>query len=101
MQTKQEEEKKALPIVVLIGLGVAGLAAWLLKRKPIDPNKAILYGMVTDVETTVGIANINVNCDGYTAKTDSNGEYSIINIPPGTYSVTFTDPSSRYEPVTV
>ena len=97
-KTKEEEEKeKALPIIVFIGL--SGLAAaWLLLRgKPIEPDKAILYGLVTDAETYVGIADIDVDCDGHTAKTDVNGEYAIINIPPGTYAVTFTDPSGQYE----
>lgn len=101
-KTKEGEKKeKILPILVFLGLG-GGLAAWLLRRKPaIDPNKAILYGRVTNAETQEGISNINVDCDGYTAKTDSNGEYNIINIPPGTYSVTFTDQYGRYDPMTV
>ena len=98
-KTKEEEKKKAVPIIIILGLG--GLAAWLLRPKPIDPNKAILYGRVTNIVTQEGISNINVDCDGYTAKTDSNGEYRIINIPPGTYSVTFTDQYGRYDPATL
>ncbi len=99
-KTKEEEKKKALPII-LIGLGVGGLAAWLLRRKAIEPDKAILYGQVTDATTGTGIQNINVNCDGYTGRTDAGGNYRIINIPADTYSVIFTDPSGRYQPTTV
>ena len=100
-KTKQEEEReKALPIIIFVGLGIGGLAVYLLTRKPpIDPDKAILYGLVTDAETHVGIPNVNVDCGGYAGKTDSGGEYTIINIPPGTYPVTFTAPG--YEPLTV
>ena len=98
-KTKEEEKKEVIPILIFLGLG-GGLAAWLLRRRP-QPEKAILYGFVSDAETQEGIANINVDCDGYTGKTDSNGNYRIINIEPGTYTVNFTDPSGNYEPAIV
>jgi len=102
-KTKEEEERdKALPIVGILGLGAAGALAWWLLRKPKpEPDKAILFGLVTDAETHEGISNINVDCDGCKGKTDANGQYSIINIPPGSYMVTFTDPSGRYEAATI
>lgn len=101
MATKTEEEKKEklIPILLLFGLG--GLVAWLTRKPGIDPTKAILYGVVTDADTGAGIADIQVNCDGYTATTNENGDYTIINIEPGSYTVTFTDPFGRYQPQTV
>ena len=102
-KTKEEEERdKALPIVAILGLGAASALAWWFLRKPKpEPDKAILFGIVTDAETHQPIANINVDCDGYGAKTDPKGQYNMINIPPGSYTVTFTDPSGRYEPATI
>jgi hypothetical protein len=97
MPIETKEEKKALPVIILVGAGVAGLAAYLLRRK--QPDKAILYGLVTDAETNAGIPNVQVNCGGYTGKTDARGDYRIINIPPGTYPVTFT--AAGYESLTV
>ena len=96
--TEKKEEKKAIPILMILGLG--GLAAWLLRRR-IKPGTAVLYGSVTDIETNLGIPNIQIHCDGYTTRTNANGEYEIINIPPGTYSVSFTDPTGQYEGVTI
>lgn len=93
---EKEKDKKALIILpILLGAG----AVWLfLRRKVADPDKAILFGKVTDAGTLAGIQGINVACDGYTGKTNTGGDYQIINIPPGTYSVTFTDPLGRYQP---
>jgi len=94
----KEKEKKAALIIIPIGLG-AFLLWWFTRR--VDPNKAILYGLVTDAETEAAISDIDVNCDGYAGKTNANGEYVITNIPPGTYSVTFTDPYGRYQSAAV
>ena len=100
MATVNEKEKKAL-IILPIALG-AGLAWFFLRRKVVaDPDKAILFGKVTDAGTLAGIQGVDVNCNGHTAKTNSGGDYEIINIPPGTYSVTFTDSLGRYEPQAV
>ena len=95
---EKEKDKKALIILPII-LG-AGAAVWLFLRRKVaaDPDKAILFGKVTDADTLAGVQGIDVNCNGYAAKTNGGGDYQIINIPPGTYSVTFTDPLERYEP---
>lgn len=97
---EKEKDKKAL-IILPIFLGAGALWFFLRRKVVADPDKAILFGKVTDADTLAGIKGINVNCDGYTGKTDAAGNYQIINIPPGTYSVTFTDPLGRYEPQAV
>jgi len=89
----KDEDKKALAV----GAGVAVAAALLLVRKThAEPDKAILFGQVTDAETGDPVNNINVSCNGYIGKTNSAGSYRIINIEPGTYDVTFTDPYGQY-----
>ena len=101
MAKPKEEEKKDKAGLILIPLfGVGAFLVWLFRKKP-NPDLAILYGHVTDVETQQGIPNINVECNGYTGKTDASGQYSIINIEPGTYIVSFTDPQGQYESVTI
>ncbi|GAI43185.1 unnamed protein product, partial [marine sediment metagenome] len=50
-------------------------------------------------DTGLAIKNINVDCDGYTGKTDAAGNYQIINIPPGQYTVTFS--GAGYETLVV
>lgn len=89
-------------IAIAIGGGIALAASliYALRTRAEDPDKAILFGQVIDSVTTEPIKDINVNCNGYTGKTNSTGDYRIINIEPGTYSVTFTDPLGRYEPHT-
>jgi len=58
---------------------------------------AVLYGTVTDNGTGSPIQGILVSCNGYAATTAPDGTYRIENIPPGTYTVTFSDPLERYE----
>lgn len=98
-KTKEEEKKDRAALIILPIF--AGAAAWffLRRRASADPNKAILFGTVTDLETGQGIKDVAVNCNGYTGKTDSQGDYQIINIEPGSYAVQFTHPN--YEPVQV
>jgi len=62
---------------------------------------ATLYGTVTDADTGAAIEDISVDCDGYYATTAPDGSYRIEDIPPGEYSVLFTDPLNRYEPLTI
>ena len=94
---KVEKDKKAL-IIVPIVLGAGALWFFLRRKVAADPDKAILFGKVTDAYSLAGIKGIDVSCDGYAAKTNGGGDYQIINIPPGTYSVSFTDPLGRYAP---
>ena len=61
------------------------------------PQTAILYGTVKDASTTGVIEGIVVDCGGYTDTTKTDGTYRIENILPGSYSVSFTDPSGQYE----
>ena len=98
-KNNEEEKDKAALIILPIVLG--GAAAWyfLSRKVSADPNKAILFGNVTDVDTGHGIQGVSVACDGYTAKTDSHGDYNIINIEPGEYYVSFQHPN--YQPVQV
>jgi len=62
----------------------------------VQPLTATLYGTVTN-DTGAPIGGIDVNCNGYTDTTAPDGTYRIENIPPGEYSVIFTDPLGRYE----
>lgn len=81
-----------------IGIAVAVTLIWAFRARA-EPDKAILEGTVTDIYSTEPIKDILVSCNGYTGET--NGNYRIINIEPGTYPVTFTDPLGRYAPLTV
>ena len=96
----EEKKKRKAGLIILPLVAGAGAILYFLTRKtPVDPEKAVLYGQVTDLETSNGIKDAVVNCGGYTGKSGSDGGYQIINIPPGTYPVTFTHPS--YYPVEV
>ena len=81
------------------GLTVAlALLLWSRRAQAQDPDKAMLFGQVTDIDTGAGIQGISVNCNGYSANTNTAGDYAIVNIEPGSYSVLFTDPLGRYAP---
>ena len=60
-----------------------------------------IKGVVTDVRTGEQLFGISVQIDGTSmgAKTNFDGEYIIISIPPGTYDLLFT--AVGYEPTTV
>lgn len=100
-------EKDKKKIIAGAGiLGGAGLAFLLLRRgkaapPPPPPDKATLWGTVKDAQTNKGINGISINCNGYIATTESNGYYALENIEPGTYTVLFSDPLGRYEPLTI
>lgn len=65
------------------------------------PGTAVLHGKVTDSKTHAVIEGIVVDCGGYTGTTGTDGLYRISNIPPGIYTVVFSDPLNRYEPLTI
>jgi hypothetical protein len=64
---------------------------------PPPAGTATVYGIVVDGTNGEPIEGIEVNCNGYTAVTDSSGRYYIEGIPPGGYTITFTDPLGRYQ----
>jgi len=87
-------------ILVIGGLAIAGYGAYKLLAGEGTPEQAAsIYGTVVDSETLQAIGGINVRIAGVSkAVTDSNGEFLVENINPGTYSLTFTDSLGRYDP---
>jgi len=63
---------------------------------------ATLHGHVVDERTGTPIEGLLVTCEGsmgcHTVKTAADGLYRIKDLPPGTYTVIFTDPQQRYKP---
>jgi protocatechuate 3,4-dioxygenase beta subunit len=60
---------------------------------PIAAIPASLVGQVLDAETSSPIPGVLVEMIGFTStNTASDGTYSIINIPPGSYTVRFSHP---------
>ena len=91
----------------IAGAGILGgiLLFLLIKRahgipEP-PPDKANLYGKVTNAQTGKAIQGIEVSFNGYAGVTQSDGYYLIENIIPGAYAVTFQDPLGRYETLVV
>jgi outer membrane receptor protein involved in Fe transport len=68
-----------LSILLLLGLSMLAVAQ----------EKAKISGKVTDAATKEPLPSVNVTIEGttYGAATDANGEYFIINLAPGTYTV--------------
>jgi len=96
----KKETKQGLAIIgSLVGTGLAILGITRVKAALLLT--ATLYGTVTDAETGLPIENIDVDCNGYPDTTAPDGTYRIEDIPPGEYSVLFTDPLNRYEPLTI
>ncbi len=56
---------------------------------PIAPVLANLYGTVTDGDTGQGIAGVRVTTTGAITESDSNGDYTILDLTPGNYTVQF------------
>lgn len=80
-------------VAVGAGIALAGALLFAMRGRGVpDPNKATLFGNVTDAATGNGIKNVTVNCGDHTGKTDSRGDYRLINIEPGAYAVTFSHP---------
>jgi outer membrane receptor protein involved in Fe transport len=68
-----------LSIILLLGLSISAFAQ----------EKAKISGRVTDAATKEALPSVNVTIEGttYGAATDANGEYFIVNLAPGTYTV--------------
>ncbi|MBA7478568.1 hypothetical protein ES707_13995 [subsurface metagenome] len=56
---------------------------------PLAPVLANLYGTVTDADTGQGIAGVRVTTTGAITESDSNGDYTILDLTPGSYTVQF------------
>ena len=73
---------------------VDSAASAVVKAKP-----GTIAGTVRNLKNGATIANASVNCgSGYSAKTASDGTYSIANVAPGGYSCTAS--ANRYRPST-
>jgi len=97
-----DERKKG--IAAAAGVGGAILTFLLLRKKAVsDPDKAELYGKVTNAQTGGNVAGAVVAITGpggvYDAVTAGNGNYRIINIEPGTYSGAVTHPDYETHPL--
>jgi hypothetical protein len=68
---------------------------------PPPPDLATLWGKVQDGQTKNPVEGIQTTCNGYTAMTDMDGRFEILDITPGVYTVRFTDPLGRYEPLEI
>lgn len=67
-----------------------------LQPLPVEP--ASLVGQVTDITTALSIPGVLVELVGLTSTTTAaDGMYSIINIPPGSYTLRFSH--SDYETI--
>ena len=72
----------ALSLPSVAGAQVLGTVAGNVK----DASGAVLPGVTVEVSSPALIEKVR------TAVTDGNGQYRIVNLPPGTYAVTFTLP---------
>src|SRR5512137_878591 len=68
-----------LTIILFIGLSLSALGQ----------EKAKIAGKVTDAATKEALPSVNVTIEGttYGAASDVNGDYFIVNLAPGTYTV--------------
>lgn len=87
--------RRVLPIVILASLLL--LVAHLLAATTVGRIK----GVVTDADNGDPLFNVSVQIEGTTmgAKTDLNGEFIILSVPPGTYNLTVS--SVGYETLKV
>ena len=90
--------KTGTKVVIGIAAGASALGGiiWAVTRKPASATPTptgttgSLSGKVTDGATGQPISGVTVAMSGATATTGSDGTYTIIGIPPGTYTVIFT-----------
>jgi len=92
------------------GLGIFGLITAIVAAirakaapppPPPPPGLATLWGMVTDAITGEPIKGIEITLNGWSYTTGTDGRYEFAEIEPGTYSLIFSDPLGRYEPLTI
>ena len=93
------ETKKKVGIAATVLAALAALFFWVKKAgAQLSPEKATLWGIVSDASTGSPVAGINVTLDSLSTTTNSSGKYEFLNIEPGIYSsLTFSDPLGRYE----
>lgn len=83
------------------GIAIAGYGVYKLLQKPPSEELASIYGTVVDSETLQPVPGINIRLgDVNVAATNSNGEFLVENIEPGTYSLSFIDPLGQYQTYT-
>lgn len=73
---------------IAIGAGLIGAAIWIAASKSSSKGGS-LKGTVWDAGSGEPLANVTVILNNYTTTTNLLGEYSIQNITPGTYILTF------------
>ena len=65
-------------------------------QAPIE-GMATLWGIAINANSKLPISGIVVSADGQTRTTDTSGRYEFADMEPGTYVITISDPSDRYE----
>ncbi|MBD3393258.1 MAG: hypothetical protein GF418_14140, partial [Chitinivibrionales bacterium] len=77
-------------VAVAIDEDVTGIDAYLRPRPEFF--RGTIAGTVRDAESAAGILGVSVTADsgGYTTTTDSGGDYTIPDVIPATYTVSFT-----------
>ena len=97
LKRKTFGESKGKGIGISIIALASALALWLWSRgaeaappEPPPPGLANLYGKVTDTLTGKAISNVLITLNGLQASTDSNGNYTLVNLEPGGYVLMFT-----------
>lgn len=123
------ETKKAAGIGLVTVAG--GIAAYQLLKKKVEPEpecttdadcplgytcehgicvkepvegKAVLWGIARNAKSKLPIPGIVVAMDSETRTTGADGKYEFLDVEPGTYTLSVSDPSDRYEtpaPITV
>jgi hypothetical protein len=88
MNRTGSKERKDMPLLLLLGLGLSGLIFWATRRTV--PAVTAVSGLVYDVTPTEGILPIVgavVTIGTYSATTENDGRYRI-ELPPGDYEGT-------------
>ena len=87
-----KRDTKTIGIIVAAAAGLGGLIYYLTRRaKAVPPSGgAILYGVVTDTDTSLPIEGVKVSLDGLATYTDSGGVYTFDGVAPGAYTVEFS-----------